>query len=350
MVRHISKLNVKAFRGIKNLCLDDLSLINILVGSNNCGKTSLLEAIKIMENPEDLGSILRVASGRRTMNNDNFLRVANSIFQDTGEEFCIDIQADINNVNFELRVVAENKSILNIGTGEDDGTDVIESNNRGLEGRLLVLENGKKINKKNTFSIYNYSTVKIDESKKNFKSIYVHSNVNYYTSCVKFIKDNIVNNTFKKDTLIQMIRIFDTSINDISIIDSEIYLHDNENNSKPLFSYGNGTQKAVLLAAVMAQCEDGVMLIDEIDNAIHKTALKDIFQNFISACKEMNIQTFITTHSIEALDIMLEVNENMSSDSIRVITLKKDVQNTVARVLTGAEAINVRDEYNLELR
>lgn len=349
MVRHINKLNVKAFRGIKNLCLDDLSLINIIVGSNNCGKTSLLEAIKVMENPEDLGSILRVASGRRGINNDNFLRVATSIFQDTGEGFCIEIGTVINNVNFELKVVAENRIILNTGTGEDDESELIESKNRGLEGRLLVLENGEKV-KNDRFSIYDYLTVKIDEKTNKFKSIYVHSNVMYYSSCVKFIKDNIVNNTFKKDTLIQMIRIFDTSINDISIIDSEIYLHDNENNSKPLFSYGNGTQKAVLLAAVMAQCEDGVMLIDEIDNAFHKTALKDIFQNFISACKEMNIQTFITTHSIEALDIMLEVNESMGSDNIRVITLKKDVQNTVARVLTGAEAINVRDEYNLELR
>ena len=89
MVRHISKLNVKAFRGIKNLCLDDLSLINIIVGSNNCGKTSLLEAIKVMENPEDLGSILRVASGRRGINNDNFLRVATSIFQDTEDGFLV---------------------------------------------------------------------------------------------------------------------------------------------------------------------------------------------------------------------------------------------------------------------
>ena len=44
MIDHISKLQISAFRGIRDLTLDNLSTVNVLVGANNCGKTSVLEA------------------------------------------------------------------------------------------------------------------------------------------------------------------------------------------------------------------------------------------------------------------------------------------------------------------
>ena len=36
---------VGRYRGLRNLSLKDLNQINIFVGPNNCGKTSILEAI-----------------------------------------------------------------------------------------------------------------------------------------------------------------------------------------------------------------------------------------------------------------------------------------------------------------
>ncbi len=43
----IDDLKIEAFRGIKNLHLEKCGRINILVGPNNCGKTSVLEAINL---------------------------------------------------------------------------------------------------------------------------------------------------------------------------------------------------------------------------------------------------------------------------------------------------------------
>ena len=45
-MNYLSYLNIKHFRGIENLELKDLSTINIIVGDNNSGKTSLLDYIR----------------------------------------------------------------------------------------------------------------------------------------------------------------------------------------------------------------------------------------------------------------------------------------------------------------
>ena len=44
----LKDLHVKNFKGIKNLFFDDLVNINLLVGKSNSGKTTVLEAIKDM--------------------------------------------------------------------------------------------------------------------------------------------------------------------------------------------------------------------------------------------------------------------------------------------------------------
>src|SRR6266568_1505287 len=42
---------IHRFRGLRHLQLKDLGLFNILVGGNNSGKTSVLEAMSLMCNP-----------------------------------------------------------------------------------------------------------------------------------------------------------------------------------------------------------------------------------------------------------------------------------------------------------
>ena len=60
----ISSLDIKCFRGLKNLKLDDFSNINIFVGGNNSGKTSVLELLKLMSAPYDVKMLKNVALQR----------------------------------------------------------------------------------------------------------------------------------------------------------------------------------------------------------------------------------------------------------------------------------------------
>ena len=49
----LDNVTIDDFRGLRNLCPDELGLINILVGKNDSGKTSVLEALSIPCDPLD---------------------------------------------------------------------------------------------------------------------------------------------------------------------------------------------------------------------------------------------------------------------------------------------------------
>src|SRR6476469_1617010 len=52
-MKHLDNLTIHRFRGLRDLTLQDLGQINILVGGNNSGKTSVLEAISTYCRPLD---------------------------------------------------------------------------------------------------------------------------------------------------------------------------------------------------------------------------------------------------------------------------------------------------------
>ncbi|NJO08151.1 MAG: AAA family ATPase [Chloroflexaceae bacterium] len=61
---HITDLHIQQFRGLRNLHLSNLGQINLLVGANNSGKTSVLEAIATYCRPLDPWEWLNAARSR----------------------------------------------------------------------------------------------------------------------------------------------------------------------------------------------------------------------------------------------------------------------------------------------
>ena len=84
MADFISKLQINAFRGVKDLALDNLSTVNVLVGANNCGKTSVLEAISFLACPYYTSRIAALASMRHIF---SYVPVNQSIADDISTLF-----------------------------------------------------------------------------------------------------------------------------------------------------------------------------------------------------------------------------------------------------------------------
>jgi recombinational DNA repair ATPase RecF len=62
--RNLENITIHQFRGLKEVELKDLGQINLLVGVNNSGKTSVLEALSIYCNPLDLRNWISTATAR----------------------------------------------------------------------------------------------------------------------------------------------------------------------------------------------------------------------------------------------------------------------------------------------
>jgi len=60
----ISALTIENYRGFKNFSMDKVKRINLIVGGNNIGKTSVLEAIMLIISKGDPQTIWKISSGR----------------------------------------------------------------------------------------------------------------------------------------------------------------------------------------------------------------------------------------------------------------------------------------------
>jgi hypothetical protein len=59
-------LHINAFRGLRNVRLEQLGRVNLLVGGNNSGKTSVLEAAMLFGRPADSRTWMQASGGRET--------------------------------------------------------------------------------------------------------------------------------------------------------------------------------------------------------------------------------------------------------------------------------------------
>ncbi len=360
-----SKLYIDRYRGIKALKIDELKGVNLVVGDNNCGKTSVLEAIQLLRTSGNLANVYRVSRQRDSIAVSN----ANSIFDNficmfprDREGACeISISGICNDkaISFDLkgkkdRVMLDTKELSvrklqfsDIPSGE------IEADTFDGEIRL-VYGDQEKVNR---ISVNQYSSVTgTPSSDKNSFSI-------VYVAPFEHLRGSVVNQILKnesyKQICVKALQLFDLEIEDIMIFKSDIgnrpveFIRHKILGDMPISSYGDGIKKVLALANAIAQAADGILLIDEVETAIHKKYFDDILRFIVKACKTFKVQVFITTHSIEAIDGLLatqDYDEQDVSDDICVCTIKRASDASYSRVLSGREVYENREAFGFEVR
>lgn len=263
----------------------------------------------------------------------------NSGDYNTQDVYEINISCKTTSKNISLGIMGYISEKLKLGNNENN----LENLKKVFEGSAIIDINGKK--EHNTFTI-DSAEIDIDTTAKEFDALFMPVNISTYRSCVNMYTE--VLKLQDKEDFIKIMQIFDENIYDINIIDDLIWIQNRKKGTMPLFSYGAGMQKALLLGMVITLARNGVVLIDEIDTAMHAGVLKEIFSFFIKACKKMNVQAFVTTHSIKTVDSALYGANEFLKD-VRVITFRQKSK-TYACVLTGEQALEDRENYEMELR
>nr|WP_290459559.1 AAA family ATPase [Romboutsia ilealis] len=111
-----------------------------------------------------------------------------------------------------------------------------------------------------------------------------------------------------KENIINLLNIFDPSIEDFKVIKkfnesrSCIYIEHKIYGTTPLFSFGDSIKKIFILGIAMVSAKCGILLVDEIESAIHKNHINKMFDSIIKICKEYKVQLICTTHSLEVID------------------------------------------------
>lgn len=366
MAIHVEQFYIDSFRGIKSFEASHLNHVNLIVGDNNCGKTSLLEALLMLRSPASVVNALRVARQResayaynRVSAFDNFLALFPQYKEDYSERG-IEIHAIYHGRPVDYHMHGEQTRVL---LDERDYRLLpFSSVRKYYEGEAAAF-NGEI--KWGVDGDYYYEPVRIHEySKINGLEVVRGSLIDMtYLSPIDHVKNNVLNNIVRndgyKEICLHVIRMFDPDIEDLLILKNEQtnrpveYIRHSVLGNMPVSTYGDGIKKVLLLANAIVSAAGGVLLIDEIDTAIHAKYFNDIFQFLVAACSRYDVQLFITTHNIEAVDAILatqDYNEPDSEDCVSVMTMKKGRDRTYTRTLSGREAFENREAFGFEVR
>lgn len=332
-------IDIKAYRGLKNITLQNLSRVNILVGENNTGKTSILEAIQLLRDPEVVDNVLSIAKKRQPRN--IMVQSANLIpfdeflysFPVQGEQKDIVIYA----TDYELK----KWHIELCGTIKKeiyDKEDLSESEQRrydlycGEDGEISVISGNFLYISENLTSENNYSfretqlrpdvsmkeTLDIKKENMSRVSIVYISPMDVYTNRVlnaNFYKGMRVS---EKETLIQLLRLFDERIIGIEIgmlnAKPTILIELENIGLMPVSLFGDGLKKILTLASAIVKTKQGIILIDEFETGIHQRALVQVADWIASAAEERDIQIFLTTHSSEAVNALVQAQKKQQID------------------------------------
>ena len=361
MKNKIYDLSIKSLRGIKNLELKQLGDVNVILGDNNSGKTTILEAVELFRK-KGIYNVIRVLNNRsvnRTTNIDDFLYIFNvddklvdvSMNSSSGKSN-VTMDYSLNKINFSSEIFLSDKN--------DDKLKKVYSfiiEQQKLEGKELGQIKGKY--QYNEY-IENYSFIPLDfsynmvtdkdDAESNriiYESPFEHFNLN--ASMIS----NIKKNEAYYRIFIQVLRIFDSSINKVDILTTNnyfngsqepvIYIQCDNKDPMPIATYGDGIKKVICIASMITYSIGGVLLIDEIETSLHHNYYSDVLYFLIKVAKKFDIQLFITTHSKEIVEVFSKYNiENKLESNIKFYTLKKKQNKTNSRMLNDSEVV----QYN----
>lgn len=367
----INSIDIIKFRGIKKLEVSEFSNINLIVGDNNSGKTTFLEAIQLLFAKPQLSSIKNVINQRTILNPNSsfytsFIKMFNKEQDKDFLEFDIYALSDSGALEFELN--GREKTV----SGEDAlrlSTLSVRQKNEYKRATTVIPETAKVF----TGSIITQAGKKPIEKAISCTSLdgvipgpVVKKDVHYIPSFGHLRYDllqNIVDNPEYKKLAIDILRQFDNSIADICYTkaDDGTYLESiitKDGVNMPFSVYGDGIKKILYILNKLFDAADSILLIDEIETGLHKKYYDLLFPVIFALANKLNVQLFIATHSIEAIDAILRYgnyeNNYADNDPIKVITLKKvddnNGSNIVARNVTGKYVYENRKVFEFEVR
>lgn len=367
---YIKGLDIKSYRGIANLNIKDFSDINIITGDNNCGKTSLLEIVKSISYPMELSNWI-TAARKRDIFGLSIYESIKAIFPVNADEKKVEIVVCDKDTDYHTITVTASEQIeilsdkeieklkssrLNTNQerlleNEDDIARNVEVKSMQLLFRV-VNENGEEDTNQET--VYDFSrrmTSPTEPKLVFYKTTYIAPFEHTFNSF--YLKD-VLSNSDMYVEMLDVLKDFDEDIININSFaegrDTIFAITSKKNNEAlPLNVYGDGMKKVLLLMSAIVKSKDGILLVDEFETSIHTSGLNTVFNWVVKTCKKLNVQLFVTTHSEEAIDKLLN-SSTEALNSIRVITLYKKENQTVARVLDGEKALDAKNTFGLELR
>ena len=351
-------LNLRRYRGFESYRLTDLARVNLVVGENNSGKTSILEAVELLLSGGSVSAMVKSAERRGEFS--------------TGSRY----DADLSHV-FHGHRCAPGASFKLSSPGR-----------QSLTGQILALEDiGKDADKweimleqlrvydpdKEPEAAFGLSLVldkqrpvmlPITEDGSLIRGPWSRSRSNGHTRrSASFLNLelssmqtawNAALEEGGEEEIVKAMHILMPNIDSIHFLvgtrSQGILIGEKDVKLRlPIGSYGDGMRRLLAISLALVGTKDGCLLIDEIDTGLHWTVMEDMWRLVVEAAQRYDVQVFATTHSydcIRGLGALIKSQPDLS-ESVAIQKVHRSLEQAVC---IPGEDIPTVVEQDIEVR
>lgn len=366
----LTSLRLTNYRGFSQFEIERLGRINLLVGKNNVGKTTLLEAAEIVASGATPSSLLR-SIGRRGESTSQLLdsptkeleihHLFNGHTIQEGDH--LELIGELGNFGPASGLTAE----IVVSTDEQgyfdlsnlDTEDIwLEPNHDPFALRLTNVNTGNMVEwpltRRNTLPLATYQRHAADEAKS-VPVINVPTE-GLTTRRLGSLWSELVL-TSEEDRIIQALNLIEEGIERITYISSGrinssgsfLAKIRNLDERIPFGSMGDGIKRLLALSIAVTRCAGGLLLVDEVDTGLHYSALPDMWHLLGETARRLNVQVIATTHSgdcVRALSYLHQESPHLMND----ILIHRIERGQNYSTTYDGEDLEIAAKHHMELR
>lgn len=354
----LRSLRIENFRCFRSFGLQQLGKLNLLVGTNNSGKTSILEAVQLLTSQTNLETLREVMIGRGEYvlsderGGGRELDVRHLFYGheiDVGSRFSI-FGSDHNNEE-GIAISVEHSGQLNLFEDLRELVLVIEWLGQENENIKLPLSSAEGL------PTDYVRRVRRDFKKSGVKAQFVTSFSLTTEEMINLFNKVVL--TSEEDFVIEALRTIEPKIERIA--PGEIKYREPSSRSGfrvrlsdsdkpiPIGSMGDGIWRMLGLTLAIVNARNGVLLVDEIDTGLHFSAMSDMWKLIWETAKRLNVQVFATTHNSDCWTSLAAI-ASTESPSEEGITIQRIERGRSSSVVFTERQVVIAAEQGIEVR
>lgn len=344
----LNSLHVENFRLFKDFQINDLARVNLIVGKNNIGKSTLLESVNLLASPYGTHSLFALLRSRDEMIHNKqdknksdyeFMRLFNR--SDHGKSLRIESGSNYLNIDWQDEYSSHKDDIY-----IPPGFNVYISDSGIEEPYHLLLNTSEKIVRASEIDrlstslshrppcvFITYPSSDYTQLVSEWDKVQLTAFESHVTDFLKIIEPDVE-------------RIANQSTNARFVIKLKNYP-----DPIPVKSFGTGISIVLRIGLGMVQAEQGYLLVDEIDTGLHYRAITDVWRAVMEMAVRLNIQVFATTHSWDCVESFAEALGMQGNDDVGALfRLERRENDQIAAVKYTADELSVATRQSIEVR
>lgn len=356
---------VRNFRCFQDLNLDSLARVNLIAGVNNIGKTALLEALFIHCGTKNPGLSLRVNAfrGIETVKFELTQWVEetpwNTIFNQFDISKIIELKGEdtiAGSRSIKLKVLHEPSQLNKLAKyisiySKDESKSTLSSSEIS---RVLELEYKDNKIQESHYMIIDREGIRAVPitPPPPFPAFFQADRIRipFKEEAERFGNLEIQG---KQDVLLNVLKIIEKRLDRLTVVvvAGEPIIHGDIGIGRlmPLPLMGGGMVRLTTFVLHIVNAPKGVVLIDEIENGLHHSVMKNVWKAIGSVAREFNTQVFATTHSRECI---IAAHRAFSESDIYDFHLHRleRINSSIVSITYDKETLEAAIETGLEVR